>query len=110
MNHRLFTGELQIELDGRTMVHCVRSLLYSTSHQFRLPNFWLASVEINSYGLDCKYELWLEGRIIPPVKDSDTLLRGSSSPTDNLLRPSIASSESDRKELLRPPINKSLKT
>jgi len=109
MHHRLFTGELQIQLDGKTIVHCMRDPSYATSHRFRLPNFWAASIEIGSIGLDCWYELWLEGRLIPPAKDGETLLRGSSSPTDNLLRPSIPDSEVDRKELLRPPINKTLK-
>ena len=103
MNHRLFTGELNIQVDGKTIHESVRDAAYTTSHGFRLPNFWAVNLQICSIGMDCFYQLWLEGRLMEPAKDSDTLLRGSSCPTDNLLRPAVATMESDKKELLRPP-------
>lgn len=103
MNHRLFTGELNIQVDGKMIHEGIREAAYTTSHRFRLPNFWGVSLEINSIGMDCFYELWLEGRLMEPARDSETLLRGSSEPFGNLLRPSISSPEQEKKELLRSP-------
>jgi len=102
MNHRLFTGEVQVLLDGATVFQGIRDIGYVTRHKFRLPNWWNGHVEIHSIGMDCYYELSLEGRIIDPESDQDTLLRGSADPNTGLLRPFLPNRSPDGTDLVRP--------
>ena len=103
MDHKLFTGDIHVRLDGKTIFQGKRDVAYFTRHKFRLPNWWSGYIEISSIGMDCYYVLWLEGRVVDPEKDEDSLLRGSSQPPDGLLRPAVSTRTDEQDELLRVP-------
>jgi hypothetical protein len=102
MHHRLFSGDLHIVLDGKTVFLGRRGAEYETAHNFRLPNWWSGAVQVSSIGMDFYYQLWLEGRVVSPERDEDTLLRASTFPEDGLLRPVARRREDETAELLRP--------
>jgi hypothetical protein len=103
MDHKLFTGDIHVRLDGKTIFRGQRDIAYVTRHKFRLPNWWSGHVEIRSIGVDCYYKLWLEGRVVDPEQDKDSLLRGSSRPSDDLLHPALPMQADEKAELLRVP-------
>ena len=53
MSHRLFTGEVHIVLDGKTVFQGTRDIETLTRHKFRLPNWWSGHIDIHSIGMDC---------------------------------------------------------
>jgi len=102
--HEWFSGQLHVRVDGAALVQGERPFESRTTLQF-LVGGRVCVIDIQDFGMERFYECAIDREIVFSDAHADTLLRGSSRPTvagSALLRPALATEESDKNELLRP--------
>jgi hypothetical protein len=102
--HAWFSGQLHVRVDGAALVQGERPIESRSTLQL-LVGGRICVIDIEDFGMERLYECTIDREIVFSDAHADTLLRATFDPTlseSALLRPSIATEDSDRHELLRP--------
>lgn len=103
LDHDDFTGKHMIRVDGAVQLHEWDGDAKGRTCRFLLETHAL-SLQIIQYGPSYRYDCYLDQKIIDPVGDAKSLLRGAQRPDQDvsiLLRPSLGIGADIPDELLR---------